>query len=151
MGNSYTSVLPNTCVWEHQDWNKTMKQRKKVRRGEWMWKELQRARKNKVLSSYLISSSRVSHSRQTVSKSCELFLKLAVFMRTSILIYNISVLECWLYRALIILRYELGNIILTVVDYKTNITVGFSEFYVVMNNFSDDSSVLKLLKYWYRL
>ena len=39
------SVFPNTCAWEHKDWNKTMKQRKKVRRGEWMWKEVQRTRK----------------------------------------------------------------------------------------------------------
>ena len=25
MWNSCTSVLPNTCAWEHQDWNKTIK------------------------------------------------------------------------------------------------------------------------------
>ena len=70
-----------------------------------------------------------------------LFLKRTVYTRTSILIYNISVFECWLYRALIILRYELGNIILTVVDYKTNNTVGFSGFYVIMNDFSQDSFI----------
>ena len=32
MGNSCTSVFPNTRTWEQQDLNKTMKQRKKVRR-----------------------------------------------------------------------------------------------------------------------
>ena len=29
-----TSVLKNTCAWEQQDLNKTMKHRKKVRRGK---------------------------------------------------------------------------------------------------------------------
>ena len=35
----------------------------------------------------------------------------------------------------------MGNIILTVVDYKTNITVGFSGFYVTMDDFSEDSFI----------
>ena len=26
MWNSYTSVLPNTSAWEHQEWNKTKQQ-----------------------------------------------------------------------------------------------------------------------------
>ena len=30
---------------------------------------------------------------------------------------------------------------MTVVDYKTNITVSFSGFYVVMNDFSEDSFI----------
>ena len=35
----------------------------------------------------------------------------------------------------------MGNIILTVLDYKTNITVGFSGFYVNMDDFSEDSFI----------
>ena len=35
----------------------------------------------------------------------------------------------------------MGNIILTVIDYKTNITVGFSGFYVIMDDFSEDSFI----------
>ena len=35
----------------------------------------------------------------------------------------------------------MGNIILTVVDYKTNITVGFSGFYVIIYDFSEDSFI----------
>ena len=34
-----------------------------------------------------------------------------------------------------------GNIILTVVDYITNITVEFSGFYVIMGDFSEDSFI----------
>ena len=37
--------------------------------------------------------------------------------------------------------YELGNIIMTLVDYKTNITVGFSGFYVIMDEFCEDSFI----------
>ena len=40
------------------------------------------------------------------------------------------------------------NIILKVVDYKTNITVGFRGFYAIMNDFSG-GSFLYLLEYWY--
>ena len=35
----------------------------------------------------------------------------------------------------------MGNIILTVVDYKTNITLAFSGFYVIMDDFSEDSFI----------
>ena len=41
MWNSVTSVLWNTCAWEQQDWNNTKKQRNDVRRGEWIWKDIQ--------------------------------------------------------------------------------------------------------------
>ena len=60
MGNSCTSVIPNTLAWEQQDWNKTMKQRKKVR-WEWMWKEVQRTRKKR--------SRPVTHNSQSPSSS----------------------------------------------------------------------------------
>ena len=33
-------LIHECCAWEQQDWNMTMKQRKEVRRGEWMWKEV---------------------------------------------------------------------------------------------------------------
>ena len=45
--NSCTSVSPNGCTWEQQEWNKTKKQMKKVRRGAWVWKEAKHAWKKK--------------------------------------------------------------------------------------------------------
>ena len=74
MGNSCTSVFPNTRAWEQQDWNKTVKQRKKVRREEWVWKEVQRTRKKKscpvTLSSPVTS---VTHDSQSRSPSLETY------------------------------------------------------------------------------
>ena len=39
MGNSWTSIFPNTREWEQKEWNK-MRETKKVRREEWVWKEV---------------------------------------------------------------------------------------------------------------
>ena len=39
MGNSWTSVFPNTGAWEQQEWNNTMRQTKTVRREAWGWKK----------------------------------------------------------------------------------------------------------------
>ena len=60
---------------QQQHWNKTMKQRKKVRRGEWLWKEVQRTRKKTVQSVTLSSPvTYVHHSLQSVSVTPVLFL-----------------------------------------------------------------------------
>ena len=61
MENSCKSVFPNTCEWEQQDWNKTMKQRKKIRRGEWIWKEVQRTRKKSSVQSLSRVVTSVTH------------------------------------------------------------------------------------------
>ena len=45
MGNSRSSVFPNTYAWEQQELNKIKKQTKKVRREACVWKEAKRARK----------------------------------------------------------------------------------------------------------
>ena len=60
MGNSCTSVFPNTCAWQQQDWNKTIKQRKKVRRGEWLWKEVHWTQKKSPVQSLCQVQSRQS-------------------------------------------------------------------------------------------
>ena len=65
-------VLMHECSPEHLRMgtarlNKTMKQRKKVRRGEWMGKEVPRIRKKELLSCHLISSSHVSHLTNAVT------------------------------------------------------------------------------------
>ena len=54
MGNSCTSVFPNTRAWEEQERNKTKKQTKMVRRETWVWKEAKRARIKEVLTAYHI-------------------------------------------------------------------------------------------------
>ena len=48
MGNSCTSVFPNTRAWEQQERNKTKIHTKKVRREACVWKEKNRARKKDV-------------------------------------------------------------------------------------------------------
>ena len=39
MGNSCTSIFPDTRLWEQQEWNKIKKQTKKVRREAWVWND----------------------------------------------------------------------------------------------------------------
>ena len=39
--NSCTSVFPNTCAFEQQEWNKTERE-KKIRGDVWAWKEVKR-------------------------------------------------------------------------------------------------------------
>ena len=41
-------VFSHTRAWEQQEWNKTKKQKKKVRRDELVWKEVKQARKMKT-------------------------------------------------------------------------------------------------------
>ena len=53
-GNSCTSVFPNTHAWEQQEWNKIMKQTKKVREA-WVWKKGKRARKKKYRRPIIIT------------------------------------------------------------------------------------------------
>ena len=43
MGNPCTIVFPNTREWEQQEWNKTKRQTKKVRREAWVYIERSKA------------------------------------------------------------------------------------------------------------
>ena len=45
-------VFPNTCAWEPQEWNKTNKQKKNVRREAWVRKEEREATVHNDLFAY---------------------------------------------------------------------------------------------------
>ena len=51
-GNSCTSVFPNPCQWDPQEWNNTKKQTKNVRREAWAQKGVKRPRKKEVQIAY---------------------------------------------------------------------------------------------------
>ena len=64
MWNSCTSVLPNTCAWEQQDWNKTIKDKREEGKKKRMNVERSTVGTvNLYIKSHLISSSHISHSR----------------------------------------------------------------------------------------
>ena len=52
MGNSCTSVFPNTGAWEQQDLNKTMGQTKTIRREALSMEKSKAARKKEVSTPY---------------------------------------------------------------------------------------------------
>ena len=60
MGNSSSSVLPNTRAWEQQERNKIMKQTRKVRREAGVQKEASRHEKK--------SPDGLSHPNQNIIK-----------------------------------------------------------------------------------
>ena len=64
MGNSCTSVFPNTSAWQQQEWNKTKRQTKNVRREAWVWKDVKRRHKKSrrpitTWSKYIINNHNV--------------------------------------------------------------------------------------------